>query len=68
MEDFNRLLHDQQRALIDAQFAGCSQRHHAAREAACSVSARIEAHPYPYRLRSTTAMRAVFAQQGSLAA
>jgi hypothetical protein len=68
MEDFNSLLHDQQLALIDAQFAGCGQRQHAARENARAMSSRIGAHPYPYRLRSGTAMRALFAQRGSVAA
>lgn len=46
MEDFNRLLHDQQLALLQAQFADCGQRRRILREAARAIGKRIAAHPY----------------------
>jgi hypothetical protein len=59
MEDFNRLLHDQQVVLMRAQFAELGQRRVALRGDVCAIAERINAHPYPYR--SGRAVRAVLA-------
>lgn len=62
MDDFNKLLHDQQRALLWSQFSDCGQKRRILREAACVIGERIAAHPYgligtlragPVRLGST---------------
>lgn len=46
MGDFNKLLHDQQRALLWAQFSDFGQDRRILREAACALGERIAAHPY----------------------
>lgn len=46
MEDFNGLLHDQQLALLQAQFSDCGQSRRKSRETARAIGRRIDAHPY----------------------
>jgi|GEM_PF-5198068 len=49
MEDFNGLLHDQQMALLQAQFGACVRRQPSRRNEARVIARRISAHAYPYR-------------------
>lgn len=61
MDDFNRLLHDQQLALLRIQFLGRVT----LRTDVCAMAERIRTHRYPYR--SGRAVKVVLGAPGRAA-
>jgi len=48
MEDFNRLLHDQQLALLRAQFSVTGHGRRLLRQVVEALATRVRSHAYPY--------------------